>query len=222
VFEEVDAKVAAFLAAHADGAKVELRPPRADVGAEAAIHAHLMELDAPVRFGAAAPAPVEVLLRYLVTVHDPDVGKGHARLGNLVAAALAQDELQAVLRPLPPEAWLALGVTPQPSLLLEAVARRSRPARASKPVERLVLRLERTSGQISGVVLTPDGQPFVRAQVVLSALGRIAHTDGAGRFRFANVPQPLDDDRIEVRAKGFLAVARAGAGTVEVRLGPKE
>jgi len=201
---------------------VALAPPLGEAGPEPTINAYLMELDVPVRMGAAAPAPVEVLLRYLVTVHDADPSRGHRVMGALAAAALAQDELQAVLRPLPPEAWRALGVLPQPSLLLEAVARRPRPAVAAKPVERLVLRLKRTSGQISGVVRTPDGQPFVRAEVVLTALGRVTRTDGAGRFRFVNVPQPLEDDRIEVRAKGFHAVAKAGVGTVEVRLGPKE
>ena len=60
------------------------------------------------------------------------------------------------------------------------------------------------------------------AVIFNTALGRRTRTDNRGRFSFTNVPQPLEDDRIEVRAKGFEAVAHAGPDPIEVRLGPKE
>lgn len=220
MFGEVDANVRAFLEAHAD-APVTFEAHRAE-GDDPRVHAYLLALDVPDQFRNLAPAPVQVLLRYVVTVYDPEPQQAHDRLGKLVFAAMDSDTFRTDLRPLPIQTWAALGVPPQPCLQLEAVARRVRESTQGPPVRALLLRLERTAGRVSGVVRTPEGRPFPRAEVVLAAVGRRTHTDNRGRFSFTNVPQPLEDDRVEVRAKGFEAIAHAGPEPIEVRLGPKE
>lgn len=220
MFDTVDARVAEFLTAHAEG-EVTLDAPRAG-GDAPRVHAYLMELDQADQFRDARQLHRAVVLRYLVTVWDPEPARGHATLGRIVQAALSGQDYVARLEPLPMAAWAALGVPPQPCLRLEATAQWVQQPVSGPPVLERVITVAETGGRIRGRVLTVDGTPMPGANVTLVAVGRRARTDVDGRFTFVNVPQPLDDDRIEVRAKGLSAIAHAGSDPVEVRLGPKE
>lgn len=59
-------------------------------------------------------------LQYLVSVNGGDVRERHALLGRLLFDALEQQAFEAVLDPIEPQLWGALGVAPRPAFWVHA------------------------------------------------------------------------------------------------------
>lgn len=63
---------------------------------------------------------LQARLHYLVTVNGGGVLERHALLGRLMFAAMEQQAFQAILEPIQPEWWSALGVSPRPAFWVHA------------------------------------------------------------------------------------------------------
>ena len=150
--------------------------------------------------------PLQISLRYLVTVRCNDVAQAHRVLWELLVAASERtqsNDWQVDPTPPPTEFWLACGSAPQPSFVLHVPVRHEWEERTAPRVRRApevgIAPLER----LEGVVMGPDEIPISGAAVELPALGLTAYTERRGHFEFAAVPAgPQRPDRLLVRARG--------------------
>ena len=173
--------------------------------------------------------PLKINLRYLVTVRAPRPEDAHRILGELVFAALQKPEkvapeFEAVIEPLPVEAWAVLGVAPQPSFFLQAPLRLERPEPKVPMVREPVVLHPSPMRTLSGVVYGPGGMPIMGARIEFLSIGVATRTDDKGRFRFGGAPAnaPL---KFLVQAKGqqqeidfSSTVAAKGDEPLEIRL----
>lgn len=220
MLDAIDRRVEAFVKQSTDASKVSFMPP-SKIPEEAEANVYLLEL-APPEQGRFSRDALELRVRYLITVQDADPHAAHARMGNLMFAAMASEEWDAELSPLPAATWTALGAPPQPALLLETIARLEKPARTTRRVRSMDLRLEQSHVQIWGQVITPEGVPVMRAEVTLVELNARTQTDHEGRFAFSNAPSQPKMKTIRVRAKGYEAQVQTEGGSLEVRIGPED
>jgi hypothetical protein len=179
---------------------VSLGPPER---APAAPHVGLHLLDVrpgSPRLNSRRPA-VEILLRYLVTVHNADdPGAAHRILGELLLSALEDPSptdgglREAGLRmeietgALQAADWLAFGVPPRPAFLLRVPLRRERPLPDAPAVTEDIDVGWRALRRLAGTVLGPGDTPLNGAEVQLPALGLVARTDASGRFSMPAIP----------------------------------
>jgi Pvc16 N-terminal domain len=150
--------------------------------------------------------PLQIFLRYLVTVWAPRPEDAHRLLGELIFAALEKPEKEApefevLTEPLPVEAWAVLGVAPQPSFFLRVPLRRERPEPKAPLVRAPVVIHPSLMRPLTGVVYGPEKMPIMGARVEFTALGLVTRTNEQGRFHFTGVPTtvPL---KLSVQAKG--------------------
>jgi hypothetical protein len=159
-----------------------------------------LEEDPPTRATRGAP-PHQFMLRYLVTVDGAEPKAAHRVLGELVFAALEEEELKVEFPAPGALDWRALGASPRPAVLLKVPVRRARPER---PVTRVTEPLVLTASPMvamEGSVLGPGDTPLPGARVRLPSLQLAATTDRRGRFRFPAVPAEPRVKHLEVNAK---------------------
>jgi hypothetical protein len=160
-------------------------------------------------------APLQMALRFVVTVWAGDALAEHRLLGELVAAAMQEEGFEVLLAPLPPAVWTALRATPRPSFVLQVPVRQARPE-PSVPRVRGPLSVQGVGlAPLAGVVLGPGDIPVANARVEVPAASAVAETDPEGRFRFPALPLEPDPKLVRVRARGRqldVEVARPEAG----------
>jgi hypothetical protein len=208
-----------------DRPRVSLALP--STGEDVGINLYLLDFEQePLPRGAAKP-PLQVALRYLITVSGDDTAEAHRQLWTLLVDAVGRAEPNswAVEREAPPlELWRALGLAPRPSFVLRVQARHEW---EQLPPGRRVEKREFKGGPVrtlSGVVFAPPGQtPVAGAVVDLPALGQTVETDGRGRFLFAAVPGgDFRPKKLVVRARGIQqnvdVPADAGIGPLVIEL----
>ncbi len=184
MIEQIDQQIQQWITSILPSVNVSLLPPSQ---AAQGITLYLMSLaPAPPPRSPKRP-PLQVLLRYLVVVHDEKPDVAHQRLGLLVFAALANPDFTVDLTPLPVETWRAWGLGPQPAFILDRVARLEQPEPVAPMVRKVVVKTTPLSS-LSGVVTTPDKTPIPLARVELPDLQVVTYTDRAGRFIFRAVP----------------------------------
>src|SRR5882757_851174 len=83
--------------------------------------------DPPAR-GVKRP-PLQLILRYLVTVWSDDVTEAHEWVFRLISAATDQAEFEIDRDPIPLALWQAFGISPRPAFLLRVPLRQERPER---------------------------------------------------------------------------------------------
>jgi hypothetical protein len=214
MIDEVDQQVAAWIrGVVGDDVPISFELPAKAAGP--VVSAYLLELrDHPAPAGT-PPAPLQVLLSYLVTTASDSPESAHRLLGQLVFSALEHPEYRPDLEPPPAPLWSALGVSPRPAFFLRVPCRRERPARPSKRVLTPLVVTTSPMGPIVGRVLGPGDHGIPGARVELPALRRSTRTDGHGRFLFAAVPAEPLLKHFVVQAKGiersFAAECRPGA-----------
>jgi hypothetical protein len=224
VIDEVDERLRAWAAGVAGQVEVSTTPPAAGrQGTGVSLYLLGLQTRPPLR-GTEGVPPLQVGLRYLVSTWSDDPARAHRLLGQLVLAAMADAELEVDLEPLPPVAWSAFGLPPQPAFTVVTVLRQERPVPAPRLVRQL--RVE-SSGLVSlaGTVVGPGDLPLAGAQVELPALNLAAETDWRGAFAFAAVPGQPPVKHLVVRARGReLAVDAdlAAAGPLTIRFTPLE
>jgi hypothetical protein len=150
--------------------------------------------------------PLQLLLRYLVSVQGDDPIQSHRQLWQLLldAERRAQaNEWILELEPPPAELWLSFGIPPRPAFVLgiplQHQWRQPRVPRVATPPE-----LQTSpGGSLVGQVVGPGGVPIAGARVELPSLGQTAATGPLGRFRFSSVPSGrYRPTQLVVKAKG--------------------
>ncbi len=154
--------------------------------------------------------PLQFSVRYLVSTRDDDPATAHRQLGELVLAALADEEMEVDLEPVPAALWAAFGLPPRPAFFLRLLVRQPRPEPEVHYV-RQPLRLRTTPAvTLVGLLHGPEAIPIAGARVELAGLNRSTVTGPDGRFRFAAVPAE-GPAQLVVKARGrTLAISVSG------------
>lgn len=148
--------------------------------------------------------PLRFRVRHLIT---GDV----AALDKVLVAAIEAGDLVITLEPPSDQAWLALGVLPQPALLIDIPARVRRPM-PSVPLVRGPLQIRGAAPvAVSGRVTAPGDLPLAGMRVEVVSTGAWTYTDSAGRFAFAAVPEE-SPVRLALQGKGRRLVAEITSG----------
>jgi hypothetical protein len=178
-----------------------LGPPE-QAPADAGVSCYLMELlDNPPLRTSRRP-PLQIFLRYLVTIWASAPKEAHQMLEDLLFATMEAPDLQVEVEPLTAAGWRALGVTPRPSFFLRVPLRRERPQPGVKLV-RQPLGIEAVPvASLQGQVVGVGGVPLARAVVEIPGLEINTRTDAHGHFQFAMLPAGLHVRQLRVRAKG--------------------
>lgn len=119
IIELVDEALTRWLAAVAPAVLVDLEMPRS-ANSELTINLSLLGILPERPVASHERGRFQARLQYLVTVNGGGVLERHALLGRLMFAAMEQQAFQAVLEPIRPELWGALGVSPRPAFWVHA------------------------------------------------------------------------------------------------------
>jgi Pvc16 N-terminal domain len=202
VIEQADARLAEWVGAVAGpGVKVALTAP-SDGRSGAGVSLFLMDIASRPPMRGQRRAPLQLVLRYLVSAWADDPVAEHRLLGDLVAAAMQEEAFEVVLAPTPPATWLALGAAPRPAFVLQLPVRQARPEPVAPRVRGPLVMEGVALAPLTGVVLGPGGVPVASARVQVPSADAVAETDPEGRFRFAALPVEPRRKLVRVRARG--------------------
>ncbi len=224
MIDDVDRALSSWVGSIVEGADVLFAAPLSSAAERATVSLYLLDIDQAAPAQRSVRRPLEVTLRYLVTVFAPDVAQEHRLLGRLVFAALERADLSVELRAIAPEVWAAFGTIPRPAFALRyplVVERSSQVSRVRSAPE---VRLAATS-PVRGVVLTSGDVPVPRARIELPHINRAVYTDNDGRFDLGAAPGAVLDRPLRIVAKGveqLVSVTAEDGGRVVIRFDPKE
>src|SRR5882757_9182840 len=133
MFDETDARLEAWTKSALEGVEVSLSPP-SDSDGKKAVSLYLMDVlpTQPAR-GVRLP-PVQVVLRYLITVQAGDPRDAHHLLGQLMIAAADESDFEMEKEPMPVEMWRSFGLSPRPALVLRVPFKYERKEKSVKMV----------------------------------------------------------------------------------------
>ena len=201
MIETVDARLVDWVQSVLGPVPVSLESPKAGLDGDG-VSLYLLELVRLPPPRGQEPPPLQLALRYLVTVWAAAPERAHHLLGELVLAALDQVEWTLELEPPPAGIWSGLGVVPQPCFVLQAPLRRERPQPEPKLVRQpLVVRASPITS-LRGVLLGPGDVPLAGASVELGHLQRTVRADRKGRFHFETIPADSVGHSLTVKVKG--------------------
>lgn len=189
MIDRVDNELLEWLTAQV-GVEAVLGPPLG-MAAKPAIRVYLLEMTNDPAPRGLNRAPFQVVLKYLITVSDDEPLRAHRLLGEILHAAAKQThdtDWTLSVEPLSPYIWLGFRVAPQPSLIVGIPLRYVWDQPTTPRVTSAPDYVAGPAVEITGLVLGPGGRPVVGARVELTASGKIAETNTAGRFRLANIP----------------------------------
>jgi hypothetical protein len=147
--------------------------------------------------------PLQLTLRYLVTVQEARTEVGHQLLGELMLAAMQNPRFEVEAEPIPLAFWAALTIAPKPSFVLRVPLRIDRDQPQAPLVRTPIVVNSAPLSPLDGLVLGPGDIPLSGAMVELPDLQRFTQTDFKGRFHFAAVRSDPRGVLMRVRAKGF-------------------
>jgi Pvc16 N-terminal domain len=186
LIDAIDLQLQEWVNSVVDGVAVSFLAPGREK-AQPCISLYLMELREKRSPSTQARAPLQILLRYLVTTTAANPSEAHRLLGNLIFAAMEKPGFQATLDSLDAAVWTAFGVPPQPAFQLEVplVKEREQPIarRVREPVVVTV-----SLSNFEGVVVGPGKTPIAGARVEIPALRRVTTSDHNGVFQFSSLP----------------------------------
>jgi len=201
MFERMDQYLVDWLRDATGGAAITIGPPVA-TPSEPEVNLHLLDLLAAEPTQGPRRHPLQLLLRYLVTVQAPDAAEEHALLGRTAFAALEHPKIQPEFTRIESELWRAFGVSPRPAFFLRAPVSMLdttplAPAVSAAPEVRVGAVVP-----LRGTLVTPGGRPISQATVMLPELRQATKTDERGGFVFPSVPPEPSVKRLKIRAKG--------------------
>ena len=202
MIEEIDQRLSEWIGSVlAEDIEVSLLPP-ADVGDKKIVGLYLKDIlpSAPTR-GTRRP-PLQVLLRYLVTVWAKSPKEAHHILGQLLFAAMEHAEYEVELEPIPAQVWQAFGTMPMPAFMLRLPLRVERPEKPVRLIRSPIEVQQSPLASMEGTILGPDEIPLANARVELSTHNLVARTDSKGRFNFPTVPTEPALKKVRVIARG--------------------
>ena len=183
----IDDSISRWIGTVFDGAQISLTLPRDEKTGEG-VGLYLLEMAKAVPISTAHPVPLQLMLRYLVTAWADTPEKAHARLAQLMFAAMENPEFEVERDPPSLELWRSLGVTPQPAFLLrKPMVKERQPSPAVYVREAVRVQFVARSA-FFGRVLGPGDMPLPNCAVEVPALGLTTRTDRNGQFQFANLP----------------------------------
>lgn len=201
MIEQTDKRLCEWVESIQDGLTVSLASPKADQTGQG-INLYLIGLDAAPPPRGTLRAPLQFTLIYLVTVWGYEPEEAHRLLGELIFAAMNSTDFELDLKPLPPEAWLAFGVPPQPSFFLRAIARRERPEPEVKYVRKPMVVRTTPLVTLDGVLLGPGDVPLPGARIDIPGMDVYTRTDRYGQFHFTSLPAEPGVKQLHIQAKG--------------------
>lgn len=217
MIEHVDRRMAEWVVSQLGDVVVDHGPPTADEVSQDTVHLYLMDLyPAPTPTGGVRP-PQRWTLRYLLTVAAPSMAGAHGLLGKVATAALEAADIEVQGEPVPLELWLALGLAPQPALILQVPMTHQVPRPRAPSVRHPLELTSQTMGRFAGVVLGPGDHPLVGAKVAVPGLGKFVLTDHDGRFVLPGVPTASRRLRVESKGKGLDVDARPNGEPLVIR-----
>jgi hypothetical protein len=147
---------------------------------------------------------LQVRLHYLVTAWGEKPEDAHRLLGTLMFAAMENPptDLDVDLTPPSSEAWVALGVTPQPSFVMVVPFKQERPQPPVKYVRKPLVVQAGSMLTVAGTVVGPGDVPLAGATVEIAGLNMHEQTDAYGRFSFRSAPGGTQPIRLRIAAKG--------------------
>ena len=157
--------------------------------------------------------PKRLQARYVVTVANKEA------LAELAFAAIGSGFLELEQTAPSLEYFRALGVPPQPALIVHVPVERVAPARAV-PRVRVPLDTRWAPLQpLDGVVVTgPDDVAIAGALIELQGYGLTTYSDDRGAFRFAAVPGEPRTKTLVVEAKGQRVAFQTTPGDQQIVL----
>ncbi len=201
MIEEIDIQLKDWINSVVNGVPVSIAAP-SEPDNKPLIGLYLMDLHPASSVRNTHTLPLQIALRYLVTVFAQTAEQMHRLLGDLVFAAMERNEYEVDLKPPSSQVWNAFGIAPRPCffLCLQLVKERSKPD--IKLVREPVVNLNVGVMNLEGLVVTPDSIPIHGARVELSALQLATHTDNKGHFRFPAIAPLPAKKQIKIEAKG--------------------
>ncbi len=202
MIESIDSRVLKWAGTVVSEVELSLSAPNGVAG-KPRVHFYLFELadGPPAQTVSGKVPPLQISLRYLVTVTAEDTEVAHRRLGELIFAAMEHPEFRVDLKPLGPEFYASFEGPPRPAFVLDVPLMVERRTPESKQVRSLRLRSS-PMRPVDGAVLGPQETPITGARVELPSLHLTTRTDAKGRFRFSAVPVDPPPTTLTVRAKG--------------------
>ena len=180
-------------------------PPVAAVAAAdgaATIHVLLLGIDGPLDPNDARRGHRRFALQHLLLASEAEPMRAADLVATLLIAGLDHPDFDARAADCADPLWATLGIAPRPGVRLAVpwlVAHGTTPAApVREPIALAFARLD----SLEGLVVGPDDLRIAGARVRLSGTGRVATTDGLGRFRFDGVAPAGSTLRIEVVARG--------------------
>lgn len=201
MIDEVDARLKTWVENVLGTVDVTLTPPR-EAQTDPVVHLYLLHIVPSLSSPDGKRAPVQVMLHYLVAVRAAQPEQAHRLLGDLIVAAIGNDEFTLEFEPLSVQTWIALGVEPQPAFILKVPLERELPEPDVALVRTPMVLRASSIASLQGVVLGPQDLPLYGALVELPDSRLYQRTDSHGRFRFPTVPADPPVKRVRVSAKG--------------------
>jgi hypothetical protein len=213
LIDVLDQQLEAWVQEQLGRVSVSLLPPPQEQG----VSLYLMGLDSAPPMRGNVRSPLRIALHYLVTCWDSDPLKAHAQLSELLFAAIEHPDYDVVFEPINYHLWQNLGIAPQPSFVLRALASKERPEaevpRVREPRVELV-----PAVALRGRILGPQDRPIVGAYVQLPSYQLSQRSNSRGEFSFPNVVG--ETVQLLVRAKGIerlVSVNRDEADPIIIR-----
>jgi hypothetical protein len=168
------------------------------------INLYLIALDhAPPARGSYRP-PLQIVLHYLVTTWFEEPELAQKLLLQLAFAGMEHAEYDVLFEPMRAEGWLAFGIVPRPSFILQVPLHLERPEPEVELVRALPEWQKVPLRALFGQVVIPIREadvPLMGARVELLGLNLATRTNKQGCFRFPAVPAEPRCKRLRVRAK---------------------
>lgn len=205
MIDALDRELLEWLKDAAPKSAVSLAPPPAEAPEQPAVSCYLLELaSAPPARGlsGAGRAPLQLGLRYLVSVAAASPLEAHRVFGPLVFAAMDRPGCEVDLHAPPPALWQALGVIPRPAFLLQVPLRQERPEPAAGIVLQPIVINQAPLRPLAGRVLGPGAVPLAGARLELPGLRLATRSDHRGRFTFPPIPADPLPQELVVSARG--------------------
>ena len=156
-----------------------------------AVNAYLLIFAPAASHGMQSDTPMQLLLRYLITVWAESPEREHELLTKLAFGALQQSDFQVGFEALPDSLWSAFAITPRPCFFITVPVMQFRATTPVRLVEKPLITHPAFRGIIAGRVVDGKGEPVPNARITLPPLFDGAVSEAGGKFVFRNIPAEL-------------------------------
>jgi Pvc16 N-terminal domain len=212
MIEQIDNHLKGWISSILEGVSISLAPPTRGTAGAKTVGLYLLELaNVPPPRTNLRP-PLQMGLRYLITVWSESPEDDHRMLGELAFSAMADRRFEVHLEPPLPEVWVAFGVPPMPSFILQATVEVEQPTQRAPLVRSAPVIRNAPLRSLRGLVTGSGDIPLVGERVEVSGLRQSVYTDSQGQFFITALDlsetSPL---RVTVRNQEFSVAKQANS-----------